>query len=512
MTETPTQSRFLKYTMLAVGMAECCLAVWIFYYYYFCMDHAEHLHAAWLVWLGKVPYRDFFEHHNPLFWYFLAPVTAAFYQNALILYVSRILACSFYIFMFVALYKICMEFLKVSKTVFILAIELYFLLYDSTALLFELQPDALMLGCFFMGLRAYFRFIQEKQNGKKKDIRAAYLWFAVSFLILQKIALLIGIIGIHALYLLIRKQINIRALFSELVYPAAVGIVFIYWLYYTQSIDLYILYNYDLNYWMQFFNGTKVLQTWMPTRVLPITAILFLKRFLAERNLYRNFVCLLLFSDVICKMAFGAPYVQYFIFTNLLAALVVADYIVCNISGRLAKLLLTAAIVSGGVLQWKMPHNNIYPEYYRLHSYIMKNSKEDEVILNSVRYFFNIYGHNASYYWFGYGNIAPVAFYLYGVNRYYSFNETVFEHLPRFVFMSHVVNQMIDFKTQTLDDYQTHLRKIWRKLPQQFESEEQFVKRWGRIYLDTADYDFLMRYYTWTPYPPLMIRKDLQAR
>jgi hypothetical protein len=36
-------------------------------------DEFEHLHAAWCVAQGQVPYRDFFEHHGPLTYYLLAP-------------------------------------------------------------------------------------------------------------------------------------------------------------------------------------------------------------------------------------------------------------------------------------------------------------------------------------------------------------------------------------------------------------------------------------------------------
>lgn len=41
-------------------------------------DEAEHLHAAFLVAHGNVPFRDFFEHHGPLFWAGLAPVVSLF--------------------------------------------------------------------------------------------------------------------------------------------------------------------------------------------------------------------------------------------------------------------------------------------------------------------------------------------------------------------------------------------------------------------------------------------------
>lgn len=41
---------------------------------YYDTDELEHLHAALLVANGNLPFRDFFEHHGPLFWAALAPV------------------------------------------------------------------------------------------------------------------------------------------------------------------------------------------------------------------------------------------------------------------------------------------------------------------------------------------------------------------------------------------------------------------------------------------------------
>lgn len=283
------ENSFLKYFMLAAGTAEIGFALWAFYYHYMCMDHAEHIHAAWLVWQGQVPYRDFFEHHNPLFWYVLAPFVAAFYKNALVLYAARVVSLGFYIFMFAGFYKLCREFLAISKTVFGLALLLYFLVYDNYYLLFELQPDAAMWGCFFWGLVYYFRFIGAETEGKGSDIRKAYLLFMASFLFLQKILMLLAILGGYTLYLMRRRGINCRAVWQELAWPAAVAAAFLFWLHYTNSWDLYFIYNYDLNYWMQEFMGdARILQNWLVVGALPLAAILSLHRFLDSRNLYRE--------------------------------------------------------------------------------------------------------------------------------------------------------------------------------------------------------------------------------
>ena len=41
-------------------------------------DEFEHLHGAWLIAQGFLPYRDYFEHHTPWYWFLLAPFYAFF--------------------------------------------------------------------------------------------------------------------------------------------------------------------------------------------------------------------------------------------------------------------------------------------------------------------------------------------------------------------------------------------------------------------------------------------------
>jgi len=54
-------------------------------------DESQHLHAAWLVGEGRVPYRDFWEHHMPLLAYALAPVTRRVPEGPAIYFVGRTL-------------------------------------------------------------------------------------------------------------------------------------------------------------------------------------------------------------------------------------------------------------------------------------------------------------------------------------------------------------------------------------------------------------------------------------
>ncbi len=45
-------------------------------------DEVEHVHAAWLVAVGQVPYRDFFQHHHPLLWLTMAPLVPVLPQSS----------------------------------------------------------------------------------------------------------------------------------------------------------------------------------------------------------------------------------------------------------------------------------------------------------------------------------------------------------------------------------------------------------------------------------------------
>src|SRR5262249_48141951 len=52
-------------------------------------DELEHVHAAYCVWRGDVPYRDFFEHHAPALYYILVPLMKWLGPEIAVLWVGR---------------------------------------------------------------------------------------------------------------------------------------------------------------------------------------------------------------------------------------------------------------------------------------------------------------------------------------------------------------------------------------------------------------------------------------
>lgn len=52
-------------------------------------DESQHLQAAWLVAQGQVPYADFWEHHAPLLYYLLAPLTRWLAESPAVYFAAR---------------------------------------------------------------------------------------------------------------------------------------------------------------------------------------------------------------------------------------------------------------------------------------------------------------------------------------------------------------------------------------------------------------------------------------
>lgn len=175
----------------------------------------------------------------------------------------------------------------------------------------------------------------------------------------------------------------------------------------------------------------------------------------------------------------------------------------------MVKLLLLAGAAAGIVLLWRHPPNTQFPRYYLVQDYITKNSRDNEPIINTVYFFFNLYGRNPSYYWFGYGNVAQAAYYLYGVDEKFDLNRAVRENMPKFVYAVEYINLMGASNKDDLPAYRENLQKIWEKLPEKKESRSDFVKRWTTVSFGWPDYNFLKVHYMLTPYPPLLVRRDL---
>lgn len=205
-------------------------------------DNVEHLHASWLVWMGYVPYKDFFQHHNPLTWYLFAPFVADLIDTPYV----------FSTFNIVGVVTLCLIAYYLGK-IFILngdgkisALFIAAVMISSYSILWstDFRPDTFMYLFFFMGM--YYLFLHLRDN-KTKSLILSFLYLFISFMFTQKILLNMVIPACAILYWLCIKKIKLSALIYASVIPLVLLGLFLAYLYHHDALEVYWQSNFIFN-------------------------------------------------------------------------------------------------------------------------------------------------------------------------------------------------------------------------------------------------------------------------
>ena len=209
-------------------------------------DTLEHMHSSYLVHLNSIPYKDFFQHHNPLLWYIFAPILGLFDKGLSDNFITSFVTSSAIIISFINyyyLYLISKRFLTNSLGGLIassIAITPYMVLS-----IIHFRPDNFMLTAFFIGLYHYFCYIEEK---KLKDLSISFVLFWCSFMFLQKIIFTLVILGFITLCLSYKKKIILTDVLYALLLPLVLSLGFILYLnhhgIFQILLSIYIFQNY----------------------------------------------------------------------------------------------------------------------------------------------------------------------------------------------------------------------------------------------------------------------------
>lgn len=200
-------------------------------------DEIEHIHSAWYVAHGFVPFRDFFQHHNPLLWYLIAPAIAILGDNAgLVMYLRMIMVglalCTAVVASLIAA-RVSSRF-EAGMYCFILLLSS--LMFSEKAV--EIRPDVPMM--LFEAVSVYF-LIRFLDTAECRDIVLSGLSASIAFLFLQKAVFFYAAVSLFTMGLLFTGQVKIKPLicfFSSLmagpilcfVYAAMNGALYDYYL------------------------------------------------------------------------------------------------------------------------------------------------------------------------------------------------------------------------------------------------------------------------------------------
>ena len=192
---------YITYSLYGIIAAHLLLGIYaLINSYTLIYDEFEHLRAAYLVSLGYVPYRDFFEHHHALLWYILAPLMSFIpHVSSTALIIGRSIS---YIISIGTGYYIYLIIKRISgnKTTALICICLCFSGALTWSAMFNVKPDIYMRFCFYSGLYYLLCYFYEQ---KFRFLQISFLIFTFGFLFLQNIAMLGIILVIPILHFLI---------------------------------------------------------------------------------------------------------------------------------------------------------------------------------------------------------------------------------------------------------------------------------------------------------------------
>jgi len=133
-------------------------------------DESEHLHAAWLVSAGLVPYRDFWDHHAPLFFYAMAPLTRWLTDSPSVYLVGRALMLVAAAATLALLYRLARRLGPVAAGATTLAFVFLPRIVEKTT---EVRPDGPALAAWLAAVLCVVRW-RERRRG---------LWMASATLV-----------------------------------------------------------------------------------------------------------------------------------------------------------------------------------------------------------------------------------------------------------------------------------------------------------------------------------------
>lgn len=145
-------------------------------------DEFEHVHASWLILQGETPFRDFFEHHHPLLWYFLLPIVKLWPEGFGVMFAARALMFLFFAGCAWLLVRIGTRLFGPLTGLWSGAIWVSFATVQPSG--YEVRPDIVMV--FFLLLA--FRLALE---GRSRPSFLAGLSLSLAFLTLQKAVLFV---------------------------------------------------------------------------------------------------------------------------------------------------------------------------------------------------------------------------------------------------------------------------------------------------------------------------------
>ncbi len=402
--------------------------------YALCHDEIEAVHAAWNVLQGERVYLDFFEHHNPLFYFVLVPMVGALGEHSSTLVVCRLAMLPFVGGMVLITFLLGRRIFG-PRTATLAAL----LLMASPCFvgkIIEVRPDVPQT---FFGLLALLLLCPWRGRPSLWACGGAGLCLGISFLFLQKAIFFGAALGIILLWRIARRQMGAPSVLAIVVGVLLPLLPFGWWLVDRNDLQQYIFLNWTLNRhfigeadpWILVKSATKVLLFQPGICVLAMVALTSF-----PPNKKRQEMILLTVCTGLITSFSRPPHMQYWLpFLPLVAILAAMAFVrMRGLRSRPALVLLAGFVLLPGVIGavaldpnrsflHREPYRELADQLAQIDYVLAITGPQDRVYDGHVR--FNVFRKDVDYFWFGiepadsvlatYRSLRPVEFDLYKI-------------------------------------------------------------------------------------------------
>ena len=431
----------LKYDRIFQYMLKIVSASLVVYALYFMMwtvfetetgngDNVEHIHSTWLVSQGKVPYKDFFQHHNPLLWYIFAPFIGFVKSLVLLLDIAHFIGIFAGIVTFWFVYKISSTFFASSIASVLSLLVLcpaYFYIFC-----FNFNPDTFMALTYVIGLYYLFLYWQTPKTG---CLIVSFLSFFLSFMFTQKILIVFGFLGLISLFVFYKKKTPLSDILYALLLPVLLLALFLTYLHTEDALGIYWKSNYLFNIEMQKYYGD--IRTGVVDRHMlePAFALAFISicAFFLRGNIYIKIVSIMFVTEFVQRYFYFSispyymlPLMVYTVFLNS----VIIDKLL-NYKKEIAVIFLLVATYYSSICENK--YLGIRGTNRDFVNYINANVTPCDYVLGGFLGVHSVISKDPHYYWALLGHIDVVGDKI-GIAPMPNVTKIVRQYLPKLIF------------------------------------------------------------------------------
>lgn len=361
-------------------------------------DNIEHIHSSFLVAEGKVPYRDFFQHHNPLLWYLFAPIARLFAYNSIIVEVAGLVSLLVFLKSVVYVYRIIDEFflsriwaIAGAAVLMVPWVKLYAL---------DFRPDNYMVCALVGGLYYYFCYLKDAQ---RRRLVAAFALFFLAFLLAQKALFPLAVLGISALYFWSRGQIKGKDMAAALVLPVLGSAAFFLYLFHYDMFELYFRSNYMFNLALaEGFERTRIADAVTNMQVVIVLGGIGILCFWHKPTKFEVIAAALYVTELLQRAFYFSPYSYYywmlFYFAVLCAAAAARRLKLENTGGLLVVAAGLGWLLYGAAVFHLAAAKRSEKQPY-LPEYISRRINPCDYVFNGDGMMYNLFGKDPAYYW-----------------------------------------------------------------------------------------------------------------